>query len=230
MQDFHRILLIEDDPQTSHAARALLESEAFRLLESTTAAAYIYAAREHPSFLLLDLGVNHPDGLSTVLRPRVHSHIPLLLLCGEAAEEQRAAALERGMAGSITEPFSAPELAQKIRRALRRVGLKGDSQPRSLAIAGLEVRLDRRTALRASEIALTPLEYQVLKSLAQYAVFIAQPDSFLRNPWADVSAETIRSLRVCLARLLSAGSAEFPAARSELSYRMRVELLDEQMH
>src|SRR5215210_2713546 len=114
-----RILIIDDEPASVEVLRRLLERSGFTRIHTTTepreaVAMYI----EHrPDLILLDLHMPHLDGLLVLdaLNEIIEAtYLPILILTGDIAEEERSKALSRGAKDFLNKPFSSDEVLLRI--------------------------------------------------------------------------------------------------------------------
>jgi DNA-binding response OmpR family regulator len=114
----HTILLVEDDPLLRHAFRLLLEDAGYRILEAGSAAeALACAVAEHPTVIILDLGLPDRPGLEVARELREHPGtrtIPIVALTGRAGAAERRACLEAGCNLYFAKPLEPGELLRRI--------------------------------------------------------------------------------------------------------------------
>jgi two-component system phosphate regulon response regulator OmpR len=116
------ILVVEDD-----AAVAELIARALAGLGAVTVAADAGGAmaalgRVRPDAVLLDVNLPGEDGFSLLARVRALSDVPVLMVTGRAAPEDRRTGWELGADQYVTKPFSPRELRARVRMVLRRRG------------------------------------------------------------------------------------------------------------
>lgn len=125
----HPIILVVEDNAEIRGMIAELLSEEFQVLEAVDGSAGLQLAREHlPDLVVTDLVMPRLDGMELcqlLKTDMLTSHIPLVMLTARSALENRLKGYETGADDYITKPFSAEELAVRIRclieqrRALR---------------------------------------------------------------------------------------------------------------
>lgn len=167
-----RIVVIEDDPRLSSVlARAFAQEgwsvqtaadglEGERLLAGGTA-----------DLAVLDLGLPGQDGLHVLGRLRASgSTLPVLILTGRDAVEDRVRGLDRGADDYLVKPFALDELLARARALLRR----GSGAEPVLRYADVELDPARGTALRAGRrLPLRPREHALLE------YFLRHPEEVL---------------------------------------------------
>jgi two-component system, OmpR family, KDP operon response regulator KdpE len=135
---------------------------------------------------------------------RAWSPVPILVLSGHSAENDKVAALEAGADDYIVTPVGVPELLARIRVALRRTAARPLEATRAIRAGDVEIRSGpERSVLRAGrEVRLSRTEYNLLALLA------AHPDKLLTYPmlidalWgSSTHISTVHALHVYVARL-----------------------------
>src|SRR5262245_30724251 len=117
------ILLVEDEGAISEPLAAALGREGFDTVVAGTAAQglALFASRS-PDLVLLDVMLPDGDGRDVLRRIRETSRTPVVMLTARGEEMDRVLGLELGADDYVTKPFSAAELAARIRAVLRRAG------------------------------------------------------------------------------------------------------------
>ena len=117
------ILLVEDERSIIEPLAAALEREGFATeLAGTVAEALEKAERVSPDLVLLDLMLPDGSGYDVTRELRARSSVPIVMLTARGDEADRIVGLELGADDYVVKPFSAREVAARIRAVLRRVG------------------------------------------------------------------------------------------------------------
>jgi two-component system response regulator RegX3 len=131
-----------------------------------------------------------PDGsgyeVTRELRSR--SSVPIVMLTARGDESDRIVGLELGADDYIVKPFSAREVAARIRAVLRRAQAAPEPAPAGAedAIEIGAIRLDpaRRTVTRdGEEVDLARKEYELLQYLMENAGRVVTRDRLLEEVW-----------------------------------------------
>ena len=183
-----RILLIEDDPQTSRFVRKGLE-EAGHVVDH---------AGDGKQGLLLALDAEHDvvvvdrmlpglDGLSIVRSLRAANRsTPVLVLSALGEVDDRVEGLRAGGDDYLVKPFALAELSARLEALVRRRGTGTDSGApvTRLAVADLEMDLLARTVKRAGRaIELKPREFRLLEYLMRHAGQVVTRTMLLEAVW-----------------------------------------------
>ena len=162
-----QILVAEDDVALAQFLRKALERQQYAVNVVHDGQSVLRVLAEAPCDLLtLDLNLPDLDGVSVLkqLRP-AKPRLPVLVLTGRAALEDRIQALDAGADDCLTKPFSLIEFSARVRALLRRnTGPAGGVlQVADLILNREEMRVERtgqRIDLTAKEFAV--LEYLML--------------------------------------------------------------------
>lgn len=118
-----RILLVDDDPDSSEPLSLLLQSKGHETRVATDGAQAISVADEFkPNCVLLDLGLPRMDGYEVArrLRDRPYgSDVVLVALTGWAGRDIRSRAAEAGFDYHIVKPVNWAEVEKIVRRVVR---------------------------------------------------------------------------------------------------------------
>lgn len=172
-----RLLMIDDDKKLGRLVSTYLTPLGFDVtlvhtgpdgVERATAADAAWHA------ILLDVMLPGMDGFEVLKRIRAKSSVPVLMLTARGDETDRIVGLEVGADDYVPKTFSTRELLARLRAVLRRsattaaAGVATEAPPTELVVGNLRVNLDARSAvLGATPLVLTPVEFDLLASLAK---------------------------------------------------------------
>lgn len=223
------LLLIEDEQPIRRFLRAGLESEGYALVEAASGSDGIaQATMRVPDLVLLDLGLPDLDGFEVLRRIREWSTLPIIVLTARGDDRDKVRALDAGADDYVTKPFSMPELLARIRVALRHHAQAGaPGSDGVFEVDGLRIDVARRQVTVADvDVALTPIEFRLLVTLARHAGRVLTHDVLLREVWGPAAVGQPHYLRVYMAQLRR--KIEFDPARPRLlltelgvGYRLR---------
>jgi DNA-binding response OmpR family regulator len=127
------------------------------------------------------------DGLEVCKRIQRDRWVPVLMLTARTEEADKVAGFAVGADDYLTKPFSLRELAIRVRAILRRVERiesvsASPSEP--IALGGLEIEPSRRrVTVDGREIALTPLEFEILLTLATDPGVVFTREQLMDRVW-----------------------------------------------
>ncbi|MYN27043.1 response regulator [Duganella levis] len=154
------VLVVEDEQRLARLLVSYLLAAGYRAsaqhdglsVQATVAAGDV-------DLILLDWMLPGMDGLSLCRLLRANSDIPIIMMTARAQEEDRLDGLDSGADDYICKPFSPREVVARVRAVLRRRP-SGTPQP------GLQIDdAGMRAFVHGKEVALTPVEFRLLKLL-----------------------------------------------------------------
>lgn len=137
--------------------------------------------KEHqPSVILLDIMLPDKNGIDICKEIRQFSNIPILLVTAKVEEIDRLLGLELGADDYICKPFSPREVVARVKAVLRR------TQTIHYNTEILKLDEHRFTVeFHNQEVALTSVEFQLLKPLANKPERIFTREQLMQNMYSD---------------------------------------------
>jgi DNA-binding response OmpR family regulator len=184
----HRVLVVEDEPLDRAFVVEALRSPAHEVLEATDAtSAREVLARQHVDLMVLDLRLPDEHGLEFLASVRSHDSVPVLVVSGLKAVSERVAALRMGADDFVVKPVDPGELSARCGALLRRSALgashRSGGWPRFRA-NGFTLDVDRREVIvDDSEVALTPIEFELLAYLVGREGQVVTRAELARDVW-----------------------------------------------
>ncbi|WP_033417967.1 response regulator [Nevskia ramosa] len=215
------VLIVEDEPKLAALLADYLKAAGYRSDICADGREVAARARQlDPALVLLDLMLPGKDGLEVCRELRSFSDVPIVMVTARVEEIDRLLGLELGADDYICKPFSPREVVARVRAILRRSRL--DASPDTKAIDDLAtvLRIDeaRYTAeFRGQSLQLTPVEFRLLKTLADAPGRVFSRDQLLDKLYTDhriVTDRTVDSHIKNLRRKLDAASPEQELIRS----------------
>jgi two-component system KDP operon response regulator KdpE len=196
-----RILVVDDEPQIVRGLKIILRTAGYSVeAASTKSEALAALAARPPAALVLDLVLPDGEGVEVCEEVRRWSRLPILVLSAVGDEREKVRALDAGADDYVTKPFGTDELMARLRAVLRRSAETGGSPV--LEIGDLTVDLaDRRVTRDGLDVHLTPIEFDLLRVLAQYRGRLVTHRQLLHEVWGPEYGEETHYLRVHVAHI-----------------------------
>jgi DNA-binding response OmpR family regulator len=180
------VLVVDDEEAIAEAVRARLESEGYRVVVAADGAQALDAAeREPPDLVVLDLMLPGMDGLEVCKRLQRDRWVPVLMLTARTEEADKVAGFAVGADDYLTKPFSLRELAVRVRAILRRSERAAEATSgETLRLGALSIdAVRRRVYVDGTEVQLTPLEFEILLTLARDPGVVFTRDQLMDRVW-----------------------------------------------
>ena|SRR5579883_394681 len=198
-----RILVIEDEVALSRALRRGLTTQGYDVnIARSGEEALDLLEQYRPHLLLLDLGLPQMSGLEVCKRVRELSAIlPIIVLSVRNKERDKVLALDLGADDYVAKPFGMDEVLARVRVALRHASHLELKTGSSLTIGPLQVDFTQHlVTLNGQEVALTPIEYDLLKVFVEHRGKILTQQMLLAQIWST-DAKKQAYLHVYVGRL-----------------------------
>ena len=176
------VLVVEDDPSIADPLLAGLARAGFTVAHAATGHAAL--AFSDADCVLLDLGLPDLDGIEVCRRLRAESDVPIIIVSARSEELDRVMLLELGADDYVVKPFGMRELVARIRAVTRRVASSRDTAVEVIDTGRLQIDVrTRRVSVDATEIELTPKEFDVLALLASETGTVFTRQRILETCW-----------------------------------------------
>jgi len=202
-----RILLVDDDEELVDVLSFALRRAGFTVLAAFSLKQGLEtAAKERPDLVLLDLNLGSADGFDLLAAIRRGSDVPVILLTGRDAEDDKVRGLELGADDYVTKPFSHRELVARIRAHLRRHGIEGPAArgPAGgvLRVGPLAMNVAEHSATKEGRpLDLTVTEFRLLHYLMVNAGTVVPNRVLLKQVWGYDTSGGTDVVRVTVYRL-----------------------------
>jgi DNA-binding response OmpR family regulator len=184
--DHGTVVIVEDDHNIADLVDLWLSNAGFRVLQATEATRGLaLITTEHPSLVLLDIGLPGPvDGIEVCREIRRTSQVPIVFLTARDDEVDRILGLELGADDYIVKPFSPRELVARVRAILRRT--EGSRRPAEspFTVGGVTIDTARReVTTEQGAVQLTAREFDLLAHFAQNTRIVFTRRQLLDSVW-----------------------------------------------
>lgn len=205
-----RILIVDDSPELGESLQIFLSRQGFDVAVALNGAeARALLDRRDADLILLDVNLPDESGFDIARDVRRVSSVPIIMLTGRKDEVDRIVGLDLGADDYVAKPFSAGELAARIRAVLRRAetvagGAKQDSPEKKVAcFDGWRMDLARRRLLAPDgrEIRLTAGEFELLLTLVKHPLQVRTREQLLAATGEDTAEAFDRAIDTRITRL-----------------------------
>ncbi|MGE5141273.1 MAG: response regulator transcription factor [Rudaea sp.] len=194
-----KILVVDDDRLLRRSVKYRLAQEGYEVATAETGEeALLYARRDRPDLVLLDIGLPDRDGLDVARTLQRELGIPIVFLTGRRQETDIVVGLELGAEDYIPKPFGMRELLARVRlvlRRTRRLPTAGVDEPLQIG----QVRIDpkgREVYVRGKRVELPPKEFELLRLLMANGGSVLSSDYLLNAVWGEEFATSTQVLYV----------------------------------
>jgi two-component system, OmpR family, KDP operon response regulator KdpE len=195
-----RVLVVDDEPQILRAVQMKLRSAGYSVDTAATASeALMKAGMRPPEAIILDLLLPDGSGTEVCRELRRWNSAPILVLSAVGEEKEKIDALDAGADDYVTKPFSGDELLARLRAVLRRAA--PTTEP-VLSVGELQLDLEHRDVTIAGRpVSLTPIEFDLLRLLAENEGKLVTHPMILRAIWGPAFQEESNYLHVHVSHL-----------------------------
>jgi len=209
-----RVLIVDDDRDVRDMLAEYLTTHGYEVAQADGGAAMRTALeRGVPDVVLLDVGLPGEDGLSLARYLRERYDLGIILVTGAGEVVDRIVGLEMGADDYVAKPFDPRELRARLKSVMRRVQTRAAPAAPAAAPSGapedrvavgrclLDLKSHRLFERDGTEVALTTMEFDLLKVFAEHPNQVLSRDRLLtltRNrEWEPFD----RSIDIRIARL-----------------------------
>lgn len=221
-----KILIADSDEGSAALIHSNLVNAGFGVVHAADAAEVLKKSRDLlPALVILDLMISDKAGkevLRTIKSSPMTCGIPVVALSASSEEIDRIVALELGADDYVAKPFSARELALRVRAILSR---RGAQRPRLSRLSAGLLRLDaesRTVTVNGKPADLSALDFRLLTVLMNAGGGVVSREKLIESAWGAESEISPRTVDTQLRRLrekLGAASQQIQTVRG-FGYRL----------
>jgi DNA-binding response OmpR family regulator len=201
-----RILLVDDEQSIQTLLSYPLRKDGYHVtsaLDGTEALRRFEEGRF--DLVILDLMLPRMGGVEVCRQLRSRSQVPIIMLTAKGSETDKVAGLEVGADDYITKPFSMREFRSRVKAALRRSRMAGETAAEAggaIETGELKIDFDRRmVTLGDEEIKVTYVEFEILGALARSPGRVLTRETLLEHVWGDSDYRDPRTVDVHIRHL-----------------------------
>lgn len=197
-----KILIVEDDDALREQLEIGLMASGFEVCYAATGLEAVPAFEKNkPDLILLDLMLPGKNGIEICSEIRRNSGVPIIMLTARTDDADMIRGLEAGADDYVTKPYKIEVLVSRIKARLR--PLKEVSNP-IIKIGPVEMdTLSHEVRKGDKKIALTPLEFKLLLTLASHPNEVFSREMLLEQVWEYTYKADTRLVNVHVQRLRS---------------------------
>src|SRR5690242_9516602 len=199
-----RILLVDDEQSVQTLLSYPLRKDGYDVVSARDGQEAMQRFTEgRYDLVILDLMLPRLDGIEVCRRMRSRSQVPIIMLTAKGDEIDKVVGLEMGADDYITKPFSVREFRSRVKAALRRSRMGGEtSEGGTIECGELVIDFDRRmVTLGGEEIKVTYVEFEILGALARSPGRVLTRETLLEHVWGDSDYRDPRTVDVHIRHL-----------------------------
>jgi two-component system KDP operon response regulator KdpE len=203
MPDKQRILVVDDERQITRVLSRGLTAKGYEVHIAADGEIALQTFKDWPPDLVVtDLFMPNMNGLELCRQLRAFSEVPIIVLSVKGEERAKVEALDAGADDYVTKPFGIDELLARIRATLRRVPLVNGTRTDVLETGAFRIDLaTRKLTIKATEVRLTPKEYDLMVYFLRHPGKVLTHHSLLGAVWGGNYTEQTEYLRVFISQL-----------------------------
>ena len=179
------VLAIDDEPNILEVVTAYLRQAGYQVHSAVDGPSGLRAARAlKPDVVVLDVMLPGMDGLELLAQLRRESTAYVIMLSARSEETDKIIGLSVGADDYLTKPFSPRELVARVKAALRRI--QTGVLPETDVLVFRHLRIDRRSRqvwVDGHPVALTAVEFDLLRTLAEHRGAVLSREQLLQQVW-----------------------------------------------
>ncbi|HEV7562972.1 MAG TPA: response regulator transcription factor [Solirubrobacterales bacterium] len=199
-----RILLVDDEQSIQTLLSYPLRKDGYHVTSVLDGGEALQRFEEGRfDLVILDLMLPKIDGVEVCRQLRSRSQVPIIMLTAKGSETDKVAGLEVGADDYITKPFSMREFRSRVKAALRRSRMGGETtEEATIEVDGLTIDFGRRmVTLREEEVRVTYVEFEILGALARSPGRVLTRETLLEHVWGDSEYRDPRTVDVHIRHL-----------------------------
>lgn len=203
----YNILICDDEKDIVNALKIYLSGGDYRVFEAYNGVdALRIMAEQDIHLILMDIMMPEMDGISATAKLREQSNVPIILLTAKSESSDKVLGLNVGADDYVTKPFEPVEVLARVRSQLRRytrLGAKPNAEASDVYTVG-SITLDdtdKRVTVDGEPVALTPIEYNILRLLIRHPGRVYSSSQIYELVWNEDSLGTETSVSVHIRHL-----------------------------
>ena len=199
------ILVCDDDKEIVNAIEIYLRNEGYEVFKAYDGMeALQIVEKEDIHLILMDIMMPKLDGMRTTMKKKKKKNIPIIMLSAKSEDYDKITGLNVGADDYITKPFNPLELIARVKSQLRRYVDLGSLEKKTgvFKTGGLVVDDEQKTVeLDGKPVAVTPIEYGILKLLTEHAGRVFSMDQIYEAVWNEPAYNPENTVAVHIRRI-----------------------------
>lgn len=204
-----KIMVVEDDDVLRHSMERLLANpgedfEPYEVIGIADGLQVVDAFKAHnPQVVLMDIDLPGRNGIDLVRDLAEFTQVPVIMVTASAHADHMDQAYLAGAVDYVEKPFDSDKLLLRIRNAIR---LSKVAEVDSTVIKVGNVTIDivgHEVRKNGEKVALTPLEFKLLTTLAEKPKEVFSREKLLKDVWDYPYQGDTRLVNVHIQRLRS---------------------------
>ncbi|WP_141501636.1 response regulator transcription factor [Paenibacillus luteus] len=182
------VLVVDDDSEIRDILHVYLRNEGYSVCEATNGIEALQAIQTNSvQLVILDVMMPKLDGIHTCLKIREFSDVPIIMLSAKQEDMDKITGLTIGADDYMIKPFNPMELLARVKAQFRRSMMKS-KQDIQMVIHIKDLIIDKgkhSVKLRENDIALTPIEFDILELLASHLGQVFSSEKIYESVWKE---------------------------------------------
>ena len=199
------ILVCDDDREIVNAIKIYLRNDGYDVIKAYDGMEALQAVQDHEIHLILmDIMMPKLDGMQATMRIREDKNIPIIMLSAKSEDYDKITGLNVGADDYITKPFNPLELIARVKSQLRRYVDLGSMEHKTgiFRTGGLVIDDEQKTVeLDGKHIAVTPIEYGILRLLTEHAGRVFSMEQIYETVWNEPAYNPENTVAVHIRRI-----------------------------
>ena len=206
------IMIVDDEKDIADLVQIYLENDGFKVFKFYNGKdALECALHETLDLAILDVMLPDIDGFSLCKQIRKDYFFPIIMLTAKNEDSDKITGLTLGADDYICKPFNPLELTARVKTQLRRYTRynKADNENTNTFapttehnIRGLNIsKSSHRVFLNNKELALTPLEFDILWYLCEHKGNVVSSEELFEAVWKEKYIDSNNTVMTHIARL-----------------------------
>ena len=200
------ILVLDDEKEIADLVELFLINEVYRVFKFYDSQSALQCIEStHLDMALLDVMLPDTDGFAILRKIREKGlRFPVIMLTARVEDRDKIIGLSMGADDYITKPFNPLEMVSRVKAQLRRYTFYDNQQKNDNVFdyAGLVVNKDtHKCTLYEKEIALTPIEFNILWLLCENAGKVVSAEDIFQQVWGEKYLDCSNTVMVHIRRI-----------------------------